>query len=938
MGEPLEVEVLLDSNMVQLKALIERKKKISSHRFLLRDKNMNVPSVTQEKNTFRRLNLSDGYVFTIEPYLSETWLWHEPQWYIDKLIEDIKDVIKADVTKQAPVIRIAEKVIVPMHLRNTSLRVFIRQYPEHFYVNVDTNLSRYWVGIVNKKASTQLSTYSDFPCDVGKIVHHKTMPFDWDAHADINDTKRVELDFEIPDMEYEISIISAADVMRADTFGSSDPFCVVTFYNGVENKRLGQTNTKRNTLNPVWTDQRFTLSINASYEVESTILLVEMWDCDIGPHGQSLQGDFLGAVELTGLDICELIADGETHILEYDLQQREESSPEEDQSGVKGKLKIKGGKAGYEVRLVNCRSLILPQNKYSKPFGILLFNGDELDSTLPEQRNIRDPVYETTVNLSFSEMTMKLRDCELEFQIWCTVGKGEGIEDEEAKGTFMGALSITGDDLENFLRGNLPYANSVRKKLGQTKNVPLKQRKNPVEGFITVIGGPAGLPMQPGKKIEIILKWGDRLAKVVKTYIDVEWNFVRVGCTPKCSVVLAQCTWDTAFQIETTAGSENCLTSDLRLDLWEDEDTAVGVMGQTYLGCIQLSAEELSELCDGKYAKEVQYDWQLDPNKEGKLQRMVRGNVSIRAGTPKARKKNERILIVYACKNLGRANTGAMLGLGSSDPYVVVTFNGTVIGKTTTLEANLNPLWDEPSWFIEIPPLRTMEDKELKEWVTNNEKLKAEGKPAIERTMYHEYELQVAVYDETDGGGEGSCLGVVILQENDLMKFFEAKEAHADWLPLTKDIRPENKDKKTKNPTLGTDSEIKIGTPAKQYPSQVAWKEAVEAEIEAENERLRLIEEERLAAEAQEAEREYQKLLAEQEAAAREQEAILKAEELARAGAEVAAENADEEASLAQSQAAIDEEEAAAAEIEAKRKADAEAYEDMMLMADDDED
>jgi hypothetical protein len=49
-----------------------------------------------------------------------------------------------------------------------------------------------------------------------------------------------------------------------------------------------------------------------------------------------------------------------------------------------------------------------------------------------------------------------------------------------------------------------------------------------------------------------------------------------------------------------------------------------------------------------------------------------------------------------------------------------------------------------------------MEDKELKEWVTNNEKLKAEGKPAIERTMYHEYELQVAVYDETDGGGEGT--------------------------------------------------------------------------------------------------------------------------------------------------------------------------------------
>jgi len=760
--------------------------------------------------------------------------------------------------------------------------------------------------------------------------------------SDINDTKRVELDFAIPDMVYELTIEKAKDIMRADTFGSSDPFCVVYFYNGETYTKLGQTNARRNTLNPVWTDQRFTLSINASYEVEVARLLVEMWDCDIGTHGQNIQGDFLGAVELTGRELEILIADGETHTLEYPLQQRIESSPDEDQSGVKGTLFLKGGKSGYEVCLVNCRSLIELPNRYSKPFGIILFNNEEMDVTLPEQRAVRDPIFTQTVNISFSEMSRKLSDCTLEIQMWGTVGPGPDVVDEDAKGDFMGSLQFTGEDLVHFLRGNLPYATVERRMLKQSVNVPLKQRKKLVEGYMTVIGGPAGLPIAPGKKIEINVLWAERLAKVFKCYADIEWNFIKVGSTEITLVELGSSTFMSSFVLETTPGTDDCLTSNLRIDLWEDSATAVGAQGASYLGMIEVKGEELCELCDDTYAQEKEFQWQLDPQKEGRVQRMVRGGVYLRGGLPKARQKNERVIVVNACKNLGLANAGATFGLGSSDPYVEVTFNGVRIGVTPVEEANLNPVWESQYFFFKIPKLRDLTDAELKTWVTRNEKRKEEGKAPIERTHYHEYILQVAVYDQNNEGGEGICLGCVMFEEEDLVNFFDSATAVSEWFPLGKNTIPIDKknpytefNPKTQKPTLGTDAAIKLGTPAMQYSSPIVWELAVEAAIEEENERLRLIEEERLAAEAQELEREYQKQLKLEAIALEEEAARIKKEEEEKKALEDGAENAAAEALNAEQQAAADEAAAIEAAKQAKKQAEQDAYDDLMMLEED---
>ena len=111
-----------------------------------------------------------------------------------------------------------------------------------------------------------------------------------------------------------------------------------------------------------------------------------------------------------------------------------------------------------------------------------------------------------------------------------------------------------------------------------------------------------------------------------------------------------------------------------------------------YLGMISIQREELSDLMDNDYAQLRTFDWEQDPQKEGRIQRMVRGNVTLRGGLVGARLQEERVFVIYAAKNLGRANTGALLGLGSSDPFVEVSFNGVVVGKTPTIEGNLNPV------------------------------------------------------------------------------------------------------------------------------------------------------------------------------------------------------------------------------------------------------
>lgn len=56
---------------------------------------------------------------------------------------------------------------------------------------------------------------------------------------------------------FEITICSAENLSRADTFGLSDPFCIIKF-DGAE---IGRTSVLHKTTNPVWSGERFVVSM-----------------------------------------------------------------------------------------------------------------------------------------------------------------------------------------------------------------------------------------------------------------------------------------------------------------------------------------------------------------------------------------------------------------------------------------------------------------------------------------------------------------------------------------------------------------------------------------------------------------------------------------------------------------------------------------------------
>ena len=133
--------------------------------------------------------------------------------------------------------------------------------------------------------------------------------------------------------------------------------------------------------------------------------------------------------------------------------------------------------------------------------------------------------------------------------------------------------------------------------------------------------------MQPGKKMELNLQFGDRLAKVFNCTLSVEGNFVKVYESNPTRIELGMVKFHEKLVVETEGGSNDCLSSHLRIDLWEDISQAFGNVVRKLLGlhrdCV---GEELSNLMDGKYARIDRYDWQTDDTKPAKIQRLVRGN------------------------------------------------------------------------------------------------------------------------------------------------------------------------------------------------------------------------------------------------------------------------------------------------------------------------
>lgn len=312
MGEDWEVEISNLITITELMVFIEKEKGISRHRQQIRLKDGKVVPMGREAWPLRRFGILDKYLLILEPTLSGSWLWNSMDYYVDKLCEQIRVQVR-NFNGKIELAELSKRLQSPPCIK-TSLRVFIRKYPERFHIYLDTTSGKFWVEETRYKK--QLPSFGTMPIEIGFLKHYETPLFDWDAYKDFDDTKPVELKVEIPDAVYELAIISANNIKRSDPLALTDPFCFVFF----NDEYVGKTTRRKSTINAEWRDARFQLSLPASMELKESKLYVELWHAM--PRVPEMKGIFLGSVTVQGKDIANLLGSGRSIKKDYKLHRR----------------------------------------------------------------------------------------------------------------------------------------------------------------------------------------------------------------------------------------------------------------------------------------------------------------------------------------------------------------------------------------------------------------------------------------------------------------------------------------------------------------------------------------------------------------------------------------------------------------------------------------
>ena len=203
MGEDWVVDLHNLTTIADIRQYIETHRGISRHRIQLRLKGKVCPA-NREIWTLRRMGIYDGYTIQVEPTLSGAWLWNPKEYYVGKLLDDVCAIIEAShASGSAGRINLKDlsAKIKPPPCIKTSLRVFLRQYPERIYMHTDTTEGDIWVHVT--KRPFQLPTFGNFSVEIGTISYYKPKKFDWAANKDIDDMYKIET---LPEEEEEVLV------------------------------------------------------------------------------------------------------------------------------------------------------------------------------------------------------------------------------------------------------------------------------------------------------------------------------------------------------------------------------------------------------------------------------------------------------------------------------------------------------------------------------------------------------------------------------------------------------------------------------------------------------------------------------------------------------------------------------------------------------------
>ena len=316
-------------------------------------------------------------------------------------------------------------------------------------------------------------------------------------------TPRLDPDLDLGGMEIEIFVTAARGLAKADTFGKSDPYCILRW----NNRLCGKTTVKKNTLEPVWQDERFKVRVPGSMTIEDCSLYVEVWDWDI-----TGRGDFFGCIKIGGSDLKELVIDNCFTDKWFDLA-ISEYIPAHLQELVQGQVQVRAGMVGVfgndknatqlELSVFSCSDLAKCNSSgTADAYCIAKLNGKDLGSTAiafktinPEWINENFPLYLPANDFKSSV---------LQIEVWnrSLLGKDE----------FLGCVTLTGTNLEEFINYQSDHERKIWYDLGRINGLDENKQKY-VHGKIQIGCKKiySALDIAGGEDVAIKAEWsGDR--------------------------------------------------------------------------------------------------------------------------------------------------------------------------------------------------------------------------------------------------------------------------------------------------------------------------------------------------------------------------------------------------------------------------------------------
>lgn len=508
MGDDWEIEIPDSTTIVGLKKYIELHKGISAYRIQIRLQTLKLCASNKEVWSLRRLGFSSGALFYCEPTNpSRGWIWNDIDYYKEKLLCEVADQINK-ANGRINVEELSKLVQVPPCIK-TSLRVFLRQYPDRAFIRTDLTSGILWVQNANPNGF-QLPTFETLPVEIGEIrdnaFYDINKEFDWASYKDVDDTKLVVSGIRIPDIAYEFSLVECFNLYANDPFKNYTIYAIM-YFNGAEKAR---STFRRNTRYPKWNgDARFRIAIAPSTELNTCTILVEFYDIEAVDNIFSNpfeKGRFLGCLDLHGQAMPELFSNRSVTMKEFPLTPRrktklkkvklqltmaqieagdvdgDESDQEDeiinhddDDAIVTGTVTVKAGPASYEMVIDGAKSIIQVADEKSFPFCVAVWNGKEVYKTMSS--SIINPTWENDRFQVTVPGSKPLQECELEIQIWASVPvltgqaakdaaaalareaedghrKGKKKKAGDTKGDFMGSVNLQGQELFKFFRNS----------------------------------------------------------------------------------------------------------------------------------------------------------------------------------------------------------------------------------------------------------------------------------------------------------------------------------------------------------------------------------------------------------------------------------------------------------------------------------------------------